>query len=227
MSSNNINNNEINSKATYAEMASRPVGSRQSSNSTGSVADAQVALSPRQTTVNKIASSDVSALREELAEIDRELSEDALSDRDSIMTDSSEVDLNDDDHFEPLSKKHQEELLQEIAKLQSKLCRAAKLAMQHPLNDALQEKSKTLRKLLKEGQANYDLLFKDFASVCNNKASDTGNTLVVPPNLPLIQWKGHKMNNQPLVHRTLDDCLLNFKNVLEQKAHASILDDLV
>ncbi|KAI8636522.1 hypothetical protein BD408DRAFT_407105 [Parasitella parasitica] len=121
---------------TYAQMASRPAGSRQSSNnSTGSVADAQVALSPRQATVDKIASSDdENALREELAEIDRKLSEDALSDRDTIMTDSSEVDLNDDDHFEPLSKKHQEELLQEIAnKLQSKLCRAAKLAMQHPL----------------------------------------------------------------------------------------------
>ncbi|KAI8635807.1 hypothetical protein BD408DRAFT_438556 [Parasitella parasitica] len=83
--SSNINTNEINSKATYAEMASRPAGSRQSSNSTGS--------------------------------IDRELSEDALSDHDTIMTDSSEVDLNDDDHFELLNKKHQEELLQEIVKL--------------------------------------------------------------------------------------------------------------
>ncbi|KAI8645757.1 hypothetical protein BD408DRAFT_400166 [Parasitella parasitica] len=106
----NISNNEINNKTTYAEMASRPARSRrQSSNSTKSVADVQVALSPRQATINQIASSDVIALREELAEINRELSEDAVSDdRNTIMmTDtSSEVDLNNDDHFEPLSKKH-------------------------------------------------------------------------------------------------------------------------
>ncbi|KAI8635877.1 hypothetical protein BD408DRAFT_438447 [Parasitella parasitica] len=118
--SSNISNNEINSKATYAEMAIRRAGSRQSSNYAGSVADSQVALSPRQATVNHIASSDVIALREEFAEIDREFSEDALSDRNTfMMSDSSEVDLNDDDNFEPLSKKHQEELLQEIAKFLS------------------------------------------------------------------------------------------------------------